>query len=139
MRQKLSRILRETGLDPWSIECPIHPGIPDLTWAGGAWAELKWLACWPKRAETPVVIPHFTPVQRVTILGRAAVDPRGMWLILQVGREWLLFRGQDVREIGKTLPQSELRLLAVCVTKNPHDLLPYLDKHRPLENPYVYG
>jgi hypothetical protein len=120
-------MLTEAGLDAGSVENASGPGTPDIQYVGG-WLELKWLAAWPKKADTPVVIEHFTPQQRVWAIRRAQVDPQGIWLLLEVEktREWLLFRGQDVREIGKTLPQSELRLLAICVTKDPHDLLPYL-------------
>ena len=129
MRQRIVKMLTDAGLDAISVENPAYPGTPDINYVGG-WLELKWIEDWPKRATTPVVIPHFTPQQRVWAIRRSRVDPNGIWLILEVGRpkQWLLFRGRDVREIGKTLTRDDLCALAVIITQDPRKLLDCLNR-----------
>lgn len=70
------------------------PGTPDLTITTG-WIELKWLPAWPKvrRPEDPVLIPHYTPQQRIWHIERHRAGGN-IWVMLQVGRqEVLLFTG----------------------------------------------
>lgn len=140
MRHRIVKMLTEAGLDAGSVENSAGPGTPDVQYVGG-WIELKWIENWPKKAGTPVVIPHFTPQQRCWAIRRYVADPKGIWLILEVGetKEWLLFRGVDVREIGKTLTQDQLRKLSILTTKDPHRFLPWLDQYHPLENLPLYA
>lgn len=130
MRQRIVKMLTEAGLDAGSVENTAGPGTPDVQYVGG-WAELKWIEDWPKRASTPVVIDHFTPQQRVWAIRRSIVDPGGIWLILQIekAKTWLLFRGSDVREVGKTLTRIDLHRLAVAFSDDPHFFLPWLRRH----------
>ena len=71
------------------VESPVAPGIPDLAYCihGGyaGWLELKYLARWPVRPSTPVVIPTLTPAQVVFAEQWAAKGGRAA-LLLQVGR-----------------------------------------------------
>lgn len=99
IRQRVCGALRKAGLDPISVENPVHPGTPDVNYLFG-WIELKQLKAWPKRAETPVRVPTFTGQQRVWLARRdraSALRPRGIysrsWLLLRVGDEWLLLTG----------------------------------------------
>ncbi|RPJ39971.1 MAG: hypothetical protein EHM35_00875 [Planctomycetaceae bacterium] len=129
MRQRIVKLLTEAGLDAGSVENPAGPGTPDVQYVGG-WVELKWIEDWPKRATTPVVIEHFTPQQKVWAIRRARVDPCGIWLVLEVAKaqQWLLFRGKDVAEIGRSLTRDDLYALAVIVTRDPRELLHCLNR-----------
>ncbi|MCK9569066.1 hypothetical protein M0R72_09000 [Candidatus Pacearchaeota archaeon] len=126
-RQRTVQALNRAGLDAISVENPAYPGTPDVNYVGG-WVELKWIADWPKRAATPVKINHFTPQQRVWAIRRSMADRHGIWLMLQVGKtgEWLLFKGEDVGEIGKTLTRDELYDLAVGIESGPEKFIPLL-------------
>lgn len=95
MRRNLVRGL--ASLDALAVENPAKPGTADINFSEG-WIELKWMRRWPVNAwERPVLINHFTPQQRVFLMRRWAVG-QSSWLLLQVGREWLLFNGQFAAE-----------------------------------------
>jgi len=105
MRQKVVGALR--SLDAISVENPVGPGTPDVNFIEG-WVELKWLRAWPKRPETPVTLDHpLTPEQRAWHKRRSK---RGgnTWVMLQCGREWLLFKGIVAAEHLGTATRSEL-------------------------------
>jgi hypothetical protein len=123
-RQRLVQILSRAGLDAISVENPAYPGTPDVNYVGG-WIELKFIDNWPVRAKTPIVIPHFTPQQRCWAIRRSLADPHGIWLIIQVGKtnEWLLFKGGDVKDIGKSLNREQLYDLAVEITYHPEEFV----------------
>lgn len=93
-RQRVIRALK--SLDARPIENPIGPGTPDVNYIEG-WIELKWLRRWPKGALTVVQLPHFTTRQR-RWLNRRFNKGGNAWLLLQCGREWLLFTGRDAHE-----------------------------------------
>lgn len=88
MRQRVIGAL--WGLDPISVENRVGPGTPDVNFIEG-WMELKWLRRWPV-TDSVVSVRHFTKQQRVWALRRWR---RGgnVWIMLQVGHEWLLFDG----------------------------------------------
>ena len=89
MRARMVKGLRSLHAIP--VENPVHPGTPDFNCTLG-WVELKWLRSWPKGRDTVVRIKHFTPQQRRWLRKRWFVD-KSAWLLLQVGREYLLFNG----------------------------------------------
>ena len=110
MRQHLVRVLKAAGLDPVSVENPAHPGTPDLNYADG-WLELKWVRSAPINPETPLLLAHFSPQQRVWLLRRWRAGGN-VHLLLCCAGEWMLFDGDvAVEVVGKsTLP--ELRKVA---------------------------
>lgn len=84
-------------------EDALNTGIPDLSYSGGGvhgWIELKWLPAWPKRAETPVRIPHYTKEQKHFLLSRGRAGGR-CWLLLRVGKEHLLFDHEYAQRVGE--------------------------------------
>jgi hypothetical protein len=109
MRQRVRLALR--GLDPISIENPVHPGTPDLNYVEG-FVELKIVEKWPERATTILRLPHFTPQQRVWLTRRVRAGGRA-FLLLRVGSEWLLFRGDRAAEIVGRGTRVELEAAAI--------------------------
>lgn len=104
MRSKVTRALRKLGA--FAVENPCLPGTPDVAHVGG-WIELKWLPGWPKRADSPVRLEHYTQQQRVF---------HQMWwarggmvhLLLQVRSTWLLFDGPTAARIVGNVPRAVL-------------------------------
>jgi hypothetical protein len=78
------------------------------------WTELKQLAAWPKRANTTVLLPKFTPQQRSWLRSYWETGG-GSSLLLRVGDartgEWLLFRGDVASDAVGYRTQAELRAL----------------------------
>lgn len=75
-------------------------GIPDVSFGindKNGWIELKYLEKWPKYGT--VKIPHFTSQQRNWLERRDGFGG-GCWLLLQVGNDYLIFRGVNVLEVG---------------------------------------
>ena len=93
-RRRVLRALKPLHAVP--VENPAKPGTPDVNYIEG-WIELKWLRRWPAREETIVRLEHFTVQQRRFLRDRWQRGGR-CWLLLQVGREWLLFTGQDAHD-----------------------------------------
>jgi hypothetical protein len=104
MRRRIVKDLN--SLDAVAVENPAKPGTPDVNFAEG-WIELKWLRAWKaSNWETPVLIPHFTPQQRVFLMKRWRVA-QSAWMLLQVGHEWLLFDGEFAAEyVGRVTRQA---------------------------------
>jgi len=105
MRMNLVKTL--SVLDAVSIENPAGPGTPDVNFIGG-WIECKWLRAWPKRPDTPVKLSHpLLPTQKAWLRRRRR---RGgaAWVMLQCGREWLLFKGEVAADHLGTATQREL-------------------------------
>jgi len=100
MRTKLVQVLSE--LDACAVENPAGPGTPDINFIGG-WIECKWLRAWPKRPGTVVKLDHpLLPSQKVWINRRIRRGGKA-WVMLQCGREWLLFKGDyAVKYLGKS-------------------------------------
>lgn len=111
MRRRVVRTLRP--LDAVAVENPCCPGTPDVNFADG-WIELKWLRSWPRDASSLVTLPHFTPQQRIWISQRWRRGGR-VWVLLQVGHDWLLFDGQTAADkIGYYDRETLLVLATQC-------------------------
>ncbi len=87
------------------MENSAYPGTPDVNCTEG-WIELKKILSWPVKKGI-VQLPHFTPQQRVW-LQRRWVRGGGAWLLLQVGRSWLLFDGLTAGKLVGHLNQEQL-------------------------------
>jgi len=87
----LRPVMQGCGLDPRRVENVAGPGHPDVNYAGGD-MELKALAEWPQRPESPVTVPTFTGEQ-AGWLGRRWQAGGLSWLAVRVDREWFFFDG----------------------------------------------
>lgn len=104
-RGRVNRALR--SLDAIAVENKAYPGTPDVNYIGG-FVELKWLRSWPRNCdESAVLIPHFTPQQRVWLKRRWRRGGR-CWLLLQVRAEWLLFDGLTAGQAVGRISRPEL-------------------------------
>jgi len=92
-RATVVRALNKAGLHAVPVENMLRKGFPDIDFSHGL-IETKWLRSWPKREETPVRLPHYTQEQKIFHLKRWRAS-RNCWVILQCGKDWLLFTGQD--------------------------------------------
>jgi hypothetical protein len=97
--------LRDNMASSWEAqrhEDRLSTGIPDVSYSmlHHGWIELKYLAAAPKKASTPMRIEHYTTDQRNWIMRHGS---RGglVFLLLQVGRDYLLFDWTRAREIGQ--------------------------------------
>jgi len=108
MRQRVIGILKE--LDAFSVENIVRPGTPDINFIPG-WLELKWLREWPGNADkSPVLIPHFTLQQRSFLRQRSRAEG-SCWVLLQVGREWILLDGWIAAKwLGKATRKELIRM-----------------------------
>jgi len=111
MRSKVVRALRP--LDALAIENAVHAGTPDVNYIGG-WIELKRAYKLPKRADTPLACPHFTPQQRVFLRRRRHKGGRA-FLLLLVDDVWMLFDGCTAATFLDDLPYAKLREIAIRV------------------------
>ena len=115
-------MLKRLKRDPISVENPAYPGTPDVNYADG-WIELKQLEKWPARLDTVASIAHYTQQQRVWLRRRWLIS-HNAWLLLAVGRDWLLFDGLTAfQKVGK-VTKSELFDVAFCAwTGQPDDIV----------------
>lgn len=98
------------------VENPVRPGTPDVNYIEG-WIELKWLRRWPANSWTNVRIDHFTIQQRRFLRDRYERGGNA-WLLLQVGREWLLFTGLDAYNyVGKVTREGLYKVARMRWTK----------------------
>lgn len=106
MRGSVTKGLK--SLDATAVENRVGPGTPDVNCTRG-WIELKWLKRWPSNAEKSAVkLDHFTPQQR-NWLRRRWVRGGNSFLLLQAGREWLLFDGLWASRWVGRVSRPELR------------------------------
>jgi len=103
-----SRVIKALkSLDAFRADPPGVPaGTPDVNYIEG-WIELKWLRFWPARETTVVRIEHFTDQQRRWLKRRWELGGNA-WLLLQIGREWLLFHGLDAHDYVGNLTRNGL-------------------------------
>jgi hypothetical protein len=107
MRSKLR--LRLKDLHAKSIENKCERGTPDMAYIGG-WMELKWLRGWPAKGG-PVAIPHYSNQQRLWLKKHWSLGGNA-FLVLQVGKEWLVWAGCDAGIVGN-LTKDELYSIAI--------------------------
>lgn len=103
LRNYVRKGLRDQGVLTTHHEDMLNNGVPDLSYSGGGvhgWIELKWLEAWPKRAATPVRLPHYTKEQKHFLLSRGWAGGR-CWLLLRVGAEHLLFNHEAAQVVGE--------------------------------------
>lgn len=112
-----------THLDAVSVENSAYPGTPDVNYVEG-WLELKWDREWPKREETVFRIEHFTPQQRV-FLRRRWHRGGNAYLLLQVGREYLLFDGATAQQWVGLVDRATLEKIALKVWHGGMDWLEF--------------
>ena len=87
-----------------------HSGFPDVSYADGL-LENKYAARWPSRPTTPLKL-HIQPGQKPFWSRRAAVGGR-IFVLLKVGREWLLFDGATAAKLLGVGTKVDLRMFAV--------------------------
>lgn len=135
MRQTVIRALKP--LDAVSIENGVGAGTPDVNFIHG-WIELKSIPRWPSRQRTIVPIPHFHRGQRMWLAQRWNAGG-GAWLLLKVGREWLLFNAPEaVKWIGNGTQND---LIGSCCWWNHNGLCEdtFLEYMRAGRRPFLCG
>jgi hypothetical protein len=110
MRGNVVKALRAAKLDARPVENPVDPGFPDVEYIGGL-LELKEVDEWPARADTILRIEHYTQEQRIWHERRAHHGGR-IHVLLQVGREYLLFKGAVAAQHLGRVPRATLYDLA---------------------------
>lgn len=93
-RQRVIRELRP--LHAVAVENVLSAGTPDVCYVHG-WLELKCIPTWPRREGTVVTVPHFTDKQRAWLHTHVRCGGRAD-VLLKVGPEWLLLRGDVAAE-----------------------------------------
>ncbi len=120
MRRVVINLLKELDADPMAVENPACPGTPDINCIlldeqygiGEQWIELKKIKAWPKRASSIVKIPHFVNQQRIWLKKRYTCGGN-VWVLLQIGKEWILFCGW---EAANWLGLANKKKLLECAT-----------------------
>lgn len=117
MRSRIVKGLRP--LDAVAVENPAYPGTPDVNCIYG-WLELKWMRDWPKiKADQLVLCRHFTPQQRIWLARRHRKGGVAC-LLLQVGKQWLLFEGDvAAARFGRA---TKAELLDIAAMRWPNGL-----------------
>ncbi len=106
---KVVKILKP--LDAMRVENPCLPGTPDVNYNNG-WIELKQADKWPKREETPLRVPHFSPQQKIWLQRRT--EKGGIcFVLIQVERDYILLAGQVAASILGEATQAELKKAAI--------------------------
>lgn len=114
-RRYLRGGLEAAGILTTHHEDLLNTGVPDISYSHlvHGWIELKYAEAWPKRASTPLRLPHYTKEQKAWLLrrGRAAGH---CWLFLRVGRaEFLLFDHERAQHVG----EMERGLVVACTKR----------------------
>lgn len=121
LNTRIMKALR--GHHPVRVENPACPGTPDINYTHG-WIESKWLPRWPTFGNV-VKVDHFTPQQRAWHVERSV---RGgvSYVVIQISKTVLLFRGYDAAmHLGK-LDETETRRMALACWENmlpPHEFV----------------
>lgn len=103
IRRRIVEALRP--LDAQAVENPINPGTPDVEFIGG-WVEIKYIREWPKRADTPLRIHHFTAQQRLWISERRKRGGKVL-IVVRVAKDLLLFESTWCMALG-TLTKAQM-------------------------------
>lgn len=120
LRSNVLQILRKEGMDARPVENPIDPGFPDIEYIGGV-MELKACAGWPARAATPLRLDHYTQEQRIWHSRRWRKGGT-VFVLVQIGSEFLLFNGQVASDVLGIVNQAELRSQATYSFADLNDL-----------------
>jgi hypothetical protein len=105
LRAAVVKILKPLNAQP--VENIVKVGTPDVEFHGG-WIEVKRTVEWPVRATTVVSLDHdLTLEQRIWIKRRSAVGGT-VWVLVQIDKAYLLFRGMDAVELIGKANQKEL-------------------------------
>lgn len=132
MRKNLCNQLRL--LDAQAMENRVGPGTPDVSYIGG-WIECKWLRAWPKRPGTVVTLDHPLLKSQRVWLKRHFQRGGTAFVMLQCGREWLLFNVMTAREFLGASTQAELYRHAIRIWKTglkEEELITFLIEQRPV-------
>lgn len=98
------------------IENYCSAGTPDIEYIQG-WLELKEMPGWPIDPQWHLRIPHFTIEQRLFLRKRCYYGGNAH-LLLKVGAEWLLIRGDKACDIIGSSTADELRAASELVWKS---------------------
>ena len=83
------------------VENSVQEGTPDINTVYG-WLELKQLPAWPVRPDTPVGNGLLRPGQGPWLARRCA-HGGAAWVLLRIGREWILLWGAwAAQHLGRT-------------------------------------
>lgn len=102
MRRDVVRLL--SRLDAFAVENRAWPGTPDVNYQEG-WIELKQAGRWPPKGGD-LKLEHFTKQQRYFLRERWG-NGGNVFLLLKVGRDWLLFDGDvAARDVGRATKEQ---------------------------------
>jgi len=110
LRSKVLEILKP--MDAVPVENGARPGTPDVNITTG-WIELKKVEAWPKREDTLLRVDHFSPQQKIWIARRERAQGR-VWVLLQVGTDYLLLKGGDAVNLLGSSPKDTLMQAAIA-------------------------
>lgn len=135
--KSMSRTVMEAlvPLHPVRIENYCSPGTPDIEYIQG-WLELKEMPGWPIDPQWHLRIPHFTVEQRLFLTKRCYYGGQAH-LLLKVGAEWLLIRGDTAGKVIGVSSADELRAASELVWRSRDKgcwerFLAHLKKGRPV-------
>lgn len=77
--------------DPHRVENSVGPGTPDIEYIGGH-IESKQMPRWPKRPNSILRVPHYTPQQRAWHVGRCVSGGR-CHVVIEVASDVFVFDG----------------------------------------------
>ena len=103
------RSLRRTVGGRWHaqrIENWVDEGTPDVAWGArgvDGWMELKALHDWPARPETGIDI-GLKPEQAEWLTARGRVGSGLCFILVRIGRDWLLFHWSVARTLARGRP-----------------------------------
>lgn len=106
-------LLTQLGLDPRRVENSIGSGHPDVDYSHGN-IELKAMANFPHRLNTPIEVPCFTGEQAGWLAQRWKAGGNA-WLWVRVSKGWYLFDGWTALIIQKRAPVSDWIHLAAMI------------------------
>lgn len=116
LRREFIRLTKP--LDPWAIENMIGIGTPDVQISTGHWVELKWLRTFPARSSTPVRLPHYTDIQRSTLLRRYEAGGK-IGLLLTCRTEWFFFDAVAAQKVGFLTKQELIDTATHYASRKP--------------------
>ena len=117
-RKRIVKALKEFDAQP--VENIGTIGCPDVECTLG-WIELKYLKAWPKRADTLVRFPIYTPQQR-SWQRRRRRRGGNVWMLVKVGRnEWLLYDAEAAANLLGRLNRTQMEQTAILHLRDHFD------------------